>query len=242
MSSLVRLYPRAWRDRYEAEFLGLLEMRPPTFRDKVDIVRGAVEVRMGPDMPGAPQRRARPVTAGALASYAAGFFWLVWLIGILQTFRGWGQESSMDTSLFALISIGFGLSLAAVHALLGFASVDSMKAFGGVVGSIAVISFGISAFGGGGTLLFALLASIVFAAALAGRTIPTWLAALWVVSTMLLLFAFLGFVQAGGQEVSLLALGLPYGVNWLLLGTWLMVRGVRESRPPAPGAGFGSEL
>ena len=36
MSRLVRLYPRAWRDRYEEEFLTLLAERPPTFADLVD--------------------------------------------------------------------------------------------------------------------------------------------------------------------------------------------------------------
>ena len=29
MTGLVRLYPKAWRDRYEDEFVELLEARPP---------------------------------------------------------------------------------------------------------------------------------------------------------------------------------------------------------------------
>ena len=41
MSRLVRLYPQAWRDRYEDEFIALLEERPPTPGDRLDIVRGA---------------------------------------------------------------------------------------------------------------------------------------------------------------------------------------------------------
>ena len=43
MSALVRLYPRTWRDRYESEFLHVLESRPPSPRDRLDIVRGALD-------------------------------------------------------------------------------------------------------------------------------------------------------------------------------------------------------
>ena len=54
MSALVRLYPRSWRERYEDEFLGLLEVRPPTMRDRVDILRGALDARLDE---GSPDRR-----------------------------------------------------------------------------------------------------------------------------------------------------------------------------------------
>lgn len=40
---LVRLYPRAWRRRYEAEFLALLEQQALTARDILDIVRGSLD-------------------------------------------------------------------------------------------------------------------------------------------------------------------------------------------------------
>lgn len=38
---LLRLYPRSWRDRYEEEFVALLEQRPPTLGERADIVWGA---------------------------------------------------------------------------------------------------------------------------------------------------------------------------------------------------------
>jgi hypothetical protein len=53
MSRLIRLYPRAWRDRYEDEFLALLEERPPKIGDTVDIVRGALDAHLQPRMNGA---------------------------------------------------------------------------------------------------------------------------------------------------------------------------------------------
>ena len=62
MSRLVRLYPRAWRERYETEFLGLIAERPPTLGERFDIVRGALDARLHPQvratngaMPPSPQ-------------------------------------------------------------------------------------------------------------------------------------------------------------------------------------------
>lgn len=46
MKHLLRLYPRAWRDRYGEEFEALLEQRSRSLRDSVDIVRGALDARL----------------------------------------------------------------------------------------------------------------------------------------------------------------------------------------------------
>jgi hypothetical protein len=54
MTSLVRLYPPDWRARYEDEFLSLLAERPPDVRDRVDIVRGALDARLRPQVPKGP--------------------------------------------------------------------------------------------------------------------------------------------------------------------------------------------
>lgn len=43
MSTLIRLYPAAWRARYGAEFEDLLAERPPTGRDLLDIVVAAID-------------------------------------------------------------------------------------------------------------------------------------------------------------------------------------------------------
>jgi hypothetical protein len=45
---LLSLYPRAWRERYEEEFIALLEARPPDVHDRIDIVRGALDARLHP--------------------------------------------------------------------------------------------------------------------------------------------------------------------------------------------------
>jgi hypothetical protein len=53
MSALVRLYPADWRARYGAEFEALLVERPPSLRDRLDIVIGAVDARISPQVPSA---------------------------------------------------------------------------------------------------------------------------------------------------------------------------------------------
>lgn len=48
---LLRLYPRAWRDRYEDEFAALLEQCPFSLGDLFDIIVGAIDARMHPCVP-----------------------------------------------------------------------------------------------------------------------------------------------------------------------------------------------
>lgn len=64
----LRLYPRDWRDRYEAEMLAVLEMRRLDARTRLDLVRGAVDARAHPRA--AP---AIPVVAAIVAAVA----WIV---------------------------------------------------------------------------------------------------------------------------------------------------------------------
>jgi hypothetical protein len=69
MNRLVRLYPRAWRERYLAEFEDLLADRPPTFRDQVDLVRGALDAWIHPQL---AARLPRQESSGGLRALPAG--------------------------------------------------------------------------------------------------------------------------------------------------------------------------
>lgn len=50
MSRLIDLYPRSWRDRYGDELRALLEERPPSLRDRLDLIRGALDARTHPQL------------------------------------------------------------------------------------------------------------------------------------------------------------------------------------------------
>ena len=45
---LIRLYPQAWRDRYEAEVLDLLDQRPGSVGASIDLIRGAADAHLHP--------------------------------------------------------------------------------------------------------------------------------------------------------------------------------------------------
>ena len=47
-SALVRLYPRAWRQRYGPEMQELLDAEKPSLRTYADLIAGAVDARLNP--------------------------------------------------------------------------------------------------------------------------------------------------------------------------------------------------
>jgi hypothetical protein len=84
MTRLVRLYPRAWRDRYEAEFLALLAERRPSARDTLDTVGGAIDAHLHPQLAG-PEIEPMPWThriPGVLA-LAGGLLWASVIVALL---------------------------------------------------------------------------------------------------------------------------------------------------------------
>jgi hypothetical protein len=233
MTALMRLYPRAWRERYETEFIGILEARPPSGRDRLDIVRGAVDARLHPEVPGSPEIPGRSMqTAGwlAAASILAGVGYLAWVGLIVRDFRGWDSgEPETSGAMIALSGIA-SLLLALTHVLLALAGQPSMRTFGNVGASVAAVSFVLTAVGGGMTLLIAMAGSVILALALAGRTVPVWLSVVWIAASIVLVATMLGFVAGGGTAVGLMPFLAPFGLVWLLVGLIVARAGV-PARP-----------
>jgi hypothetical protein len=59
MTVLLSLYPKEWRARYGEEFAELLAERPPSLRDRLDIVGGALDARLHPQLAGSAPDRER---------------------------------------------------------------------------------------------------------------------------------------------------------------------------------------
>jgi hypothetical protein len=124
MSALVRLYPKEWRARYEDEFLALLEARPPTLGDQIDIARGAIDARLHPQVgPVAPEpakptgpRAADLVIARRLGfgSVGGAFVWLATFVIATHAQIGTYRDA---TELDGSVS-GF-LALSAIALLVG---------------------------------------------------------------------------------------------------------------------------
>jgi hypothetical protein len=68
---LVRLYPADWRARYGEEFLDLLESRPLTLRAVADVLRGALDAHLDPQLVGDPLLNPRLPTSTRLLGVAA---------------------------------------------------------------------------------------------------------------------------------------------------------------------------
>lgn len=237
MSALVRLYPRLWRERYETEFLALLASRPPSIGDRVDIMRGAVDARLHPELSGdADGRRAitPPERIAAVSSLAAGALWLAWFGLIVRDFRGWGTGEPESAALLVALSAFAGLALAVAHVFVAYAAQGAMRPIGGVGASIAAVAFLLTAFGGGETASFALVGSAMLAGSLAGRGLPAALAIGWAAAALLTLVVFVAFIAGEGRDVGLLPPGLLYGVAWLGVGAVVGLRGVRRPAVATP--------
>lgn len=130
MSRLVRLYPAAWRERYEREFTELLAARPPGLMDDIDIFRGALDAHLHPQVPqpgdvDAPtlaeedHRLARRLGFGAVAG--AGLWALAWIVVWLGPVRYDGYGAYRDGAaaapflLGAVVLIAGGLGGQLVH-------------------------------------------------------------------------------------------------------------------------------
>lgn len=232
--TLIRLYPRAWRERYEAEFLSLLAARPPSVRDRLDIVSGAIDARLHPQTPGSPERprpAMQPARLAAAVSLLAGVTWLAWTGLLLRDFRGWGAGQPDNAATIFALSFIAGLALAAAHVLIVYAARASTTTLGGSMAAIAAICFTLTALGGGFAASIALIASAVAATALAGRAVPGWTAAIWAISSLISLGAMSAFVSGGGKDVSLIALLAPFGCAWILIGVVIGWRGVPATLP-----------
>jgi hypothetical protein len=123
MTRLVALYPQAWRDRYEDEFLALMADRPPDAIDRVDIVRGALDARLhppgvgepGPEDP-LPYNGPWSVGRAGAITLVGGFLWLATILIALQgpiRRESWGtyRDASSAVPLFfvSLVLLGIGI-------------------------------------------------------------------------------------------------------------------------------------
>jgi len=124
VSRLVRLYPAAWRERYEAEFLDLLSARPPSARDRVDIVAAALDAWLHPQVAGTSDEDGRRVAVGPIvARLLAVFGGLLWIAGGVAFFSLSADRSiQMLDSTAALVLVAAGAVVTGIAAF-GFAGV-----------------------------------------------------------------------------------------------------------------------
>lgn len=220
---LLRLYPAAWRARYGAEFTELLLARPPSARDGFDILRGAVDARLNPQLTEDPVSRV-PTAADrllALAGVAAGALFTVWATIIAVASPRWG---SMDLADEGLVATAYGAGMLgmvlAVCVLLGLAArhADELGPIGAVSAIVVALAFFVATSGATIVAILMMTVGMVVLAVPLSRIVHPLIATGLALATILLTLAMFGFVGSGGQTTFWLIFLGGFGPAWMLLG------------------------
>jgi hypothetical protein len=226
MSTLLDLYPRAWRRRYEAEFRDLLEARPPSVRDRLDIVLGAIDARLHPQVestdvrpesdPGDPFSR--------IAAVVAGLCFSVWAFGVVSFAVPWESGLSPEgpqwlMTIVQLAAIAGPVVAAFATGLIAYRYQDAIEGWG--IASAIVLATGLllAPVGVGMLAIVALgIGGAAFPFALAGRVVSRLVALLVGTGMVLPALGFTAFAAGNGQQVELLWPVAAFGPAWILLG------------------------
>ena len=229
MSRLLRLYPAAWRDRYEAEFVGTLQERPVGLTGSADIVRGAIDAHLHPELIGGTAHVWTHRLPGLLAT-AAGLIWSWYYLRIvLATPEEWGYGVLLAMLLMLVTVMGdyvapyarrIGLTGSALVAAALLAGVQPLNVIGGgmlnvVLGAVAALLLA------GGMLTLAALragigAGVRWLLIAGGLLVP--------VAVAIPVMGGFGPTDPGGAPAMVVAM-LPYGIAWTLLGLRMTLRG-----------------
>jgi len=128
MNGLLRLYPAAWRHRYLEEVSDLLAERPPSLRDRLDLIAGAADAWIHPQVAARPREETesimRPVAAAALFVIGGG----LWALGgVVQATAAYGVEGYKESN--GVMIVIAGVLLTALGAIGRAWSAGASRAF-----------------------------------------------------------------------------------------------------------------
>jgi hypothetical protein len=226
MSKLLHLYPRSWRDRYAEEFVALLSERPPSLADRLDIVRGAIDARLQPQLQG-PDRL--PDRYGF--STLAGFGLLVGAAMIMANgpvrYDEYGTYREGEGGLVFLLMAAVLLSAGLYRVVMRLPAAASVARISGGIAIIAGPVWSVMPWVMPLGVLF--LVSVMLIAVGAGRAHiwPAWLVAIIILlpvvpAGLMAVLAFLPWYTLRVAEVNALILLAPVGGLWLAVGLGLL--------------------
>jgi hypothetical protein len=237
MSSLLRLYPQAWRARYGDELLALLQDRPASVTDYFDLIRGALDARLHPQVPGAAavSDKELPVNQRSFGFLAAAGG-IIWILAILSMFV-LPRDAEGSRSL-GLAMVGMALAMAFIGAALGDLGTRRASATSERTGRLVIVvslALGLTLVIAWPIFLFGLFGFPILAALLAIRgtrngVFPTWFAVVASIAALGVLGGIGVDMQAGRDQT--LALIAVVGVPALLLAG-LALRGTPLSSTSA---------
>ncbi len=251
MSRLVRLYPAAWRDRYGEEFEALLAERPPSLSDRLDVVRGALDARLDPQVaPAPPEPGHVPPLASPFPGLLVGLGGVLWAVTwlIVGTARitptgdlDGGAAIPVFLAALLLLAAGNGAALQGLPAGAQRRAAVGLLTFTACVASFWVLPWELiwlPSLGGIGLFLVGGPALAVLGAR-AGR-IPGWVARAVAGATAAIVVGMGAlFALTPGRDlfspVVYIAIYVPLGVAWALVGLHLALAGRTAGTGSVPG-------
>jgi len=250
MSRLVALYPRPWRDRYEEELLLLISERPPTVGDRFDLIRGALDARLHPqvrtkaDAPAPSPGRDYDLRVARWLGFAAILGAVLWPAAFVVAatgpvvYDGFGAYRDGGAALPIVILAGVLLAGGLLRQAIQLPA-DARLARGGALAAIPFLVL----FGMGPWMWPLGLTAILLLIALAVGGVrsgawPLW-ASVAVVAASLGVVAIgaLGAAVAGGDRMTggafFVVAGLAIVPAWLVLGATLVRPQALAGKSPA---------
>jgi hypothetical protein len=226
MSRLLALYPEAWRARYGDEFLALLEDRPPSLRERLDIVGSALDARVNPQLPG-PTRVSDRAGLGALVGFA--LFYVALAVALngpehvdeYGTYRDGGAAMPIFLLAMALLSVALFRTILRLPPAHDRARVVGLMGLGcGLLWSIAPWLFPLA-------MLFMVAIIVVAVSAHRAGMWPVWMPVLLVLCIVIplvigvvqLVLPWYALRQAG---FNFLIFFVPVSGLWLVYGIGLL--------------------
>lgn len=218
--SFVGLYPPAWRDRYGDEMAALIDVAPLRLRDRVDLVRGALDAWLHPPAPSRVPAVAALVGGGLWTVAAAAVVfqpappdwpgYIVEIVGLALLAAGFLLVATLGCALRAGDRGGRAMSVAVALTIAGYIA---------WIGALAATAAGVL----DGPSLAAAQTIAMLGSTLVGAVL----------------------VRAGDEAIGFLvligpvAMLIPWTVSWLVLGaSWTAVGcvlGAERSRRPGTG-------
>ncbi|HEX5822990.1 MAG TPA: hypothetical protein VFY18_00900 [Candidatus Limnocylindrales bacterium] len=215
MSRLVRLYPRAWRERYLAELEDLLADRPPTVRDRLDIVRGAFDAWVHPQLVARPADPEGGLSGAALFASAAavigGGLWIA--TGLTMYAAPVSRDLGYKEVPAAVIMMAAGMAVTALAAIITARSVAVGSRSAGIA-ALAMLA-GAPLIAIGWPLLIVGFFGYVLATAAFGLILARSPGQAF---GGLLAFAAL-FLPAFNTEDERALISIPFGLAWIAIGS-----------------------
>lgn len=237
MSALIRLYPRAWRERYGDELAALLEDQPATLLDRLDLIRGAVDARLHPQVPGkaAAHEQEIPMDRKLLGLLAAigGLAWVT--AGATMFVMPRTPAGDRDAGLAFL---GFAVGIALIGtALGGLGTRPGSRGSSQTAVVITIISIVMALTAPWPWPLFVsallLFPILTIGASLRGfrnGELPAWIVVAFVIASIGLIAGMGGFIHS---DPGLAVFTLPGFAGLLLAATALMYHGKPSTISPA---------